>query len=119
MPHSLELTAAMRDCVRNCQQCHAICTETVAHCLKLGGKHAAAEHIRLLLDCAQICATSADFMLRASAEHGRTCEVCAEICAKCAESCERVGAGDQTVRDCAERCLACAKSCEQMAGVEA
>ncbi|MEX2304417.1 MAG: four-helix bundle copper-binding protein [Bryobacterales bacterium] len=117
MPHKID--NAMRECIRNCQECHAICTETVAHCLVKGGKHAGAEHIRLLLDCAEICATSADFMLRASPDHVRTCGVCAELCSQCAESCEQLGKGDQTMTQCAELCRRCAQSCEQMAGVRA
>jgi hypothetical protein len=117
MPHQID--NAMRECIQNCQECHAICTETVAHCLEKGGKHAAAEHIRLLLDCAEICATSADFMLRVSPEHARTCGVCAELCSQCADSCEQLGKGDQTMSQCAELCRRCAQSCERMSGVRA
>jgi hypothetical protein len=117
MPH--KIGDEMRECIRNCQECHAICTETVAHCLGMGGKHAAAQHIRLLLDCAQICATSADFMLRVSPEHVRTCGVCAELCSQCADSCEKLGKGDQTMTQCAELCRRCAQSCERMSGVRA
>ena len=117
MPHQID--AAMRECIRNCQECHSICTETVGHCLKLGGRHAGAEHIRLLLDSAEICATRADFMLRASPDHELTCGVCAELCRKCAESCEQLGDGDQTMQRCAEACHRCAESCEQMAAARA
>jgi hypothetical protein len=109
----------MRDCIQNCQECHAICMETVQHCLQMGGKHAEADHIRLLLDCAQICATSADFMLRGSPLHSKTCGVCAEICRLCAESCERIGKDDATMKKCAEMCRKCADSCQRMAGAKA
>jgi hypothetical protein len=85
----------------------------------LGGKHAEANHVRLLLDCAQICATSADFMLRASLDHTRTCAVCAEICRRCAEECERIAGQDEMIRRCAEICRKCAKTCEQMAHAKA
>jgi hypothetical protein len=119
MPHASEITAEMRECIRNCQECHDICTETVTHCLNRGGTYAGPEHVRLLLDCAQICATSADFMRRVSANHGRTCEVCAEVCSQCADSCERLGEGDQTMKACADLCRRCAKSCQRMAAVRA
>ncbi len=46
---------------------------------------------------AQMCAVSADFMLRMSQFHGRVCEVCAAICLQCADSCERVGPADTTM----------------------
>ena len=72
--------AQMRECIDNCQECHSVCTETAQHCLEQGGKHAEAAHIRLLLDCAEICHTSADFMLRDSTKHALTCGACADIC---------------------------------------
>ncbi len=89
--------------------------ETVTHCLQMGGKHAEAAHIRLLLDCAEICATSANFMLRGSELHARTCAVCAEICERCAEDCERIGPDDEMMQRCAEMCHRCADSCRRMA----
>ena len=100
-------------CIEHCTRCHAICVETIAHCLAVGGRHAAPAHIRLLEDCAQICATSADFMLRGSDLHSHTCGACAEICARCAEECERM-ADDDMMRECAEACRACAESCRRM-----
>jgi hypothetical protein len=81
----------------------------------MGGRHAEAAHVRLLLDCAQICQTSADFMLRGSSYHARTCETCAEVCLACAENCERIGPDDDMMKKCAEVCRRCAASCRQMA----
>jgi|SRR5688572_4197635 len=69
----------MRDCIEECHHCHDICTETITHCLEMGGDHADPKHIRLLLDCAEICQTSANFMLRASDLHGQVCDVCATV----------------------------------------
>ena len=108
--------ATMQDCIKECLDCHAICLATISHCLYKGGEHAAPVHIRLLQDCAQICSTSADFMLRGSPEHGRTCGVCAEICRKCAESCQRMAGDDELMRRCAEVCRRCADSCSRTAG---
>ena len=107
-------TRQMQECIDNCTSCHAVCVETVAHCLGKGGRHAEAGHIRLLMDCAQICATSADFMLRGSELHTRTCGVCAEVCARCADDCDRM-ADDDMMRRCAEACRRCAESCRRMA----
>lgn len=113
MPH--HITDELRRCIEECQSCHEICLEAVAHCLQLGGKHAEAPHITTLLDCADICRTSADFMLRGSESHKRTCEVCAEVCERCAEDCERLS-DDEMMRRCAEECRRCAESCRRMAG---
>jgi hypothetical protein len=105
----------MKRCIENCHECHDICVQTTQHCLEKGGRHAEASHIRLLLDCAQICQTSEDFMLRGSDLHRLTCGVCAEVCTRCAEDCERM-ADDVMMRRCAEVCRRCAESCHQMAG---
>jgi hypothetical protein len=104
----------MQRCIDECQSCHAICVETAAHCLQRGGKHAEARHIGTLLDCAEICSTSADFMLRNSQLFQRTCEVCAEVCDRCAKSCDSFG-DDDMMRRCAEECRRCAESCRKMA----
>jgi hypothetical protein len=104
----------MQQCIRNCLDCYRVCLETLNHCLLKGGKHAEAGHIRLLLDCAEICRTSADFMIRGSDLHGRTCGVCAEVCRRCAEDCEGL-ADDEPMKACAEMCRRCAESCQRMA----
>lgn len=116
MPHEHQLTPDMRRCIDNCIECHKICNETITHCLLLGGKHASAEHIALLMDCADICATSARFMLHGSHHHERTCAVCAEVCEACAKDCEQMAKGDETMMRCAKMCRACADSCHKMAG---
>ncbi len=85
----------------------------VNYCLEMGGPHVAPPHFRLMLDCAQICQTSADFMLRNSALHARTCAVCAEVCDACAQSCEQVG----DMERCVEVCRRCAESCRRMAAM--
>ncbi len=91
-------------------------TETIAHCLQTGGKHAEPAHIRLLLDCAQICVTGADFMLRTSHFHREVCGVCSNICKACAEACSQMVQGDASMEQCAEACRRCAASCQKMAG---
>lgn len=108
------LPAEMVDCIRTCNGCHDTCTEAVTHCLKLGGRHADPAHIRLLLDCAEICKTSADFMLRSSEYHGRVCGVCADVCEACARSCSQFK-DDPMMQTCAELCLRCAQACRAMA----
>ena len=109
-----DMSAAMEECIQNCTDCHAICTSTISHCLQTGGQHAEYGHIRLLIDCAEICRTCADFMLRGSQFHHRTCAVCSEVCERCAEDCERF-TGDEYLRLCAEVCRTCSVSCRSMA----
>jgi hypothetical protein len=114
----LQMSEEMQRCIQECSECHRVCVETVSYCLQMGGRHAEASHIRLLLDCAEICQTSANFMLRGSDLHGRTCAVCAEVCERCAEDCEQFG-DDAQMKACAEACRRCARSCREMAGAVA
>ncbi len=114
MTHSHELDQQTRACIQNCLDCHRTCTETIAHCLQMGGKHAEPAHIRLLLDCAQICITSADSMTRTSHFHKQVCAACATICGQCAESCSQMAGEDSHMRQCAEACGRCEESCKTM-----
>jgi hypothetical protein len=111
MPHSPKLTDEIKRCIADCQSCHAECLETALHvCLESGGPHTEPEHFRLMMNCAQLCATSADFMLGRSAHHERLCALCADVCEACAASCESIGGMDH----CVELCRRCAESCRQM-----
>jgi hypothetical protein len=100
-----------RECINNCLECHAVCEETAAYCLEIGNTQP--KHIRLLLDCAEICQTSANYMLRGSELHNRICSACAEICERCYQECNRQS-NDSKMQYCAEVCRRCADSCKQM-----
>lgn len=113
-PKQMIPTDKLRDCIEECTRCRAICLEAVTYCLQQGGHHAEAGHIRVMLDCAEICQTSANFMLRGSPLHVRTCAACAEVCRACAEACEQMGT-DEQMRACAESCRRCEESCSKMA----
>lgn len=114
-----KMSEEVRKCIEDCIQCYRICTETVQHCLKMGGKHAEASHIGELLDCARICDISAEFMLRSSRFQHEECRICADVCRACAESCNRLAEGDRLMLDCADTCRRCAASCDRMAAVPA
>ncbi len=109
------MSEEMQRCITDCLNCNSICLETLTYCLQKGGKHGDAAHIRLLLDCGEICQTSANFMLRNSHLHGRICGVCAEVCDRCAISCDQFG-DDAQMKACADACRRCAQSCRRMAG---
>ena len=116
MPHQ-ERSQEMQACVDNCEKCHDVCLETIFHCLEMGGKHADAGHIRLLMDCSQICETNEDFMVRASEYSPQVCGVCADICDACAKSCESLADGADFMQRCADICRKCAESCRRMASM--
>lgn len=106
----------MQQCIDECLNCHRICLEMVNYCLQQGGQHAAARHITTLLACAEICQTSANFMILGTELHRFTCGACAQICEQCATECERMG-NDAQMKACAEACRRCAESCRRMANV--
>jgi hypothetical protein len=137
----LNAKASMQECIDNCTRCHNVCLETFNYSLWLGGRHNESVHLRLLLDCAEICRTSANFMLRGSDLHREICDACAVVCENCAQDCERYtvsGAGegapmsrhsgpphvskenvDEQMKYCAEVCRQCAQSCRDMAAMPA
>lgn len=105
------LDPRMQACIEACNRCHGSCLAmSMNHCLEAGGEHVAPPHFRLMADCAQVCATAADFMLRGSSHHAAICAACADICDACADSCERLVG----MEACAEACRACAAACRAM-----
>lgn len=103
----------MQSCIEACTHCHQTCLKTAMnHCLETGGKHVEPGHFRLMLNCAGICQTSANFMLSGSDFSNQVCAVCVGICEACADSCEEVGGMD----DCVAACRECAESCREMSG---
>lgn len=100
-------------CLTNCTGCAKTCEETLAYCLKKGGKHAAPEHINILKDCIAMCKACSDLSSRNSPLAARLHALCAEACRKCAESCESLE--DEKLAKCVEECKTCAKSCEEAA----
>lgn len=111
-----QISQEMRSCIDACLTCYRDCLETKAHCIGMGGKHVNAEHLGTLDDCAVLCETAANLMLRSSDLHADLCGVCADACERCADSCERLAGDDETMRRCAQTCRHCAESCRAMAG---
>lgn len=105
------MNSFMQDAIKACIDCHNMCFQTaMGYCLEQGGRHVEQDHFRLMINCAEICQTSANFMLSNSPLHGSVCAVCAEACEACAKSCDQVG----DMGECADECRRCAKSCRTM-----
>ena len=104
----------LQDCIEECLNCHAVCTLTLQHCIASGGGELTDVHlIGILLDCAEIAQTSANFMLRGSPYHVITCGACAELCRACEEACRGVR-DDEQLSHCGDVCASCAESCDRM-----
>ena len=104
--------ADLQACIDLCLSCYRTCLEeATTHCLNEGGRHAEAGHVSLMLGCAEICRTAADFMLMRVKLHHKVCGVCAEICEACAVSCQQLDGMDA----CIDVCRRCASMCRRMA----
>jgi len=107
-----QIDSEMKACMDACHECHITCLHmAMNHCLEAGGRHAEPQHMKLMLDCAQICSVAIDFMARKSEHHAHICRVCAEICRACAASCEQLDG----MEDCVAACRRCADACDRMA----
>lgn len=59
-----QISPEMQDCIDECLRCYQTCLGmAMTHCLEQGGKHVEPGHFRLMMACAEICRTSANFML--------------------------------------------------------
>ena len=101
-----------KDCVEAALNCHKTCLGmAMTHCLDEGGEHVAPQHFRLMIDCAAICATTADFIMHKSQFHRHLCALCAEVCNACAADCMKLDG----MEECVEACRRCAQACRAMA----
>lgn len=100
--------------IQNCVHCNLICKQLIHHCLQKGGVYAEPSHVRLLEDCADICALTANLMLRESDLHRRMCDVCADACTACGNRC-LCFPEDERMKACASACLQTASICQKIA----
>ncbi|MBI2236735.1 MAG: four-helix bundle copper-binding protein [Magnetospirillum sp.] len=103
----------LTDCADACVNAHRACTEAAIHGIQQGGEVAEWELVQLLLDCADITETNANFMMRSSRLHHLTCQVAAEVADRCATACERHAASDIRLKECAESCRRAATWCRK------
>jgi hypothetical protein len=104
----VQVSEMTRQCIDISAECANTCAQTIAYCLQQGGRHAEPSHIKLLLDCAEICRTCADFTARDSDFTSRICGFCAEVCQRCADDCASFS-GDAQMQACADICRRCAE----------
>lgn len=100
----------MKECKELCWSCRDMCQRTLfTHCLHMGGEHTAEAHVKIMIDCIQICQITADFLTRGSEMHASVCSACADICDRCANSCNAIEGTHMEA--CAEMCRTCADMC--------
>ena len=111
--HSMTMAMPMKDCIDLCTASHVMCLETANHVANAVRSAAPVQLIALLNDCAEICQSTANSMIRTSVLHPILCRACAEACERCARECEKQ-TGDRQLTLCVAACRRCASSCRQM-----
>jgi hypothetical protein len=109
------LSQNIQETIDALQHCHAICQSmAMTHCLEIGGEPARPQHLRLMLDCAGLCALTADALGRKSQFHNRLAELCAEVCETCEQDCATLG----DMEECVLACRECARRCKEIARLD-
>jgi hypothetical protein len=109
---------AARRCIEACSECEQTCTVCADACLGEDNVGEMVPCVRLCLDCAEVCHTTAALMTRPSHRDAPALraqlQACMEMCRACADECERHGKHHEHCAVCAEACRECADACEAM-----
>ena len=105
----------MDQCIQSCLACYRICEQVLGNALSGNAKNYT-QVLVLIKACAEICHTSAKFMMMKSEFHIDTCGVCAKVCTECADTCESLQ--DDRLEECILACRKCAESCLEMTVME-
>jgi hypothetical protein len=105
-------------CIDECGACEATCTICSDACLGEDDVAPLIRCIRLCLDCADACDSTARIVSRqtepAPATQRATVETCLAACRASAEECERHAHHHEHCRLCAEQCRRCEQACEEL-----
>lgn len=107
-PHTHIYSPQLQDTLEKLSACHDTCLSmAINHCLEMGGAHARPQHMRLMLDCVEICGLAHGAILRKSQFHALILSLCADICETCAKACAALG----DMEECVAACRACMTAC--------
>lgn len=103
-----------------CVACEQACTACADACLGEQDLTALATCIRLDLDCADVCRTTAAVLTRHTgldlALMRSIAGTCIAACDACAAECTQHAEMHEHCRICADACQACARACEELVG---
>ena len=100
-----------QSCVLALNECRAACLDMVGNSIRMQGYYAELGHVRLLEDCARLCESTVDFLLRGSELAPEMLALCADVCRRSGRDCERFDY-DQRLLDCAAACRRSAEACD-------
>ncbi|NYI04118.1 four-helix bundle copper-binding protein [Allostreptomyces psammosilenae] len=107
------------ECLAKLDECAEACTVCADACLAEPNPADLATCIRLDMDCADVCATTARVLARNTGFNAAVSRslltACMQVCTSCAEECERHAPTHEHCRICAEACRRCADACTALA----
>jgi len=103
----------MWDCGTVCMDTQRICLDTVRYSLDTGGRYSGSGRIRVLLDCAAMCQTTAEDSRHGSILYEQSCTYCADLCERCVRELHPLAA-DDTIQACILACKHCAECCRSI-----
>jgi hypothetical protein len=112
VPSASDLRAAFLACLR----AHEACEAAVAHALRAQEGEAVDERVGALLDCADVCRTTARHIRYGSPLLRGTAGVAAELCERAAEACLAL-AHTPALPTWAEACRRSAACCRRLADI--
>lgn len=112
-----EPTPENKEIMARLGECREACLNGAMHSIERGGDHASLDHIGWLLDCADICMITPNFVIRDSEYAGDILSITSFICEDCAESCDNFP-DDALMAECAEVCRSCANVCKNAVTIE-
>ncbi|WP_306232137.1 four-helix bundle copper-binding protein [Agrococcus beijingensis] len=105
-------------CIAACFECAQTCTACADACLAEDMVAELTNCIRINLDCADVCETTARVLSRRTGYDANTArailEACRTACEACADECERHAEMHEHCRVCAEACRRCELSCANL-----
>ncbi|MDB4896757.1 MAG: four-helix bundle copper-binding protein [Firmicutes bacterium] len=104
-----------QSCIEACQQCEIECEHCVTACLEEADVAERTHCIKMMRDCADICAQTARWMARDSHHAPNIVQLCADICEDSARHCAKFT--EEHCRRCTEAMRKCADACSKMAGM--
>ena len=113
MPATRDTPQDFERCIQACQNALRACQECAAADIAEGANMSGCARVNL--DCADICAATANVLARRSEHHGDFCAVCAHLCRACTAACEPHAAKHAHCARCRDACRACADECQKHA----
>ncbi|MGE4063518.1 MAG: four-helix bundle copper-binding protein [Rhodospirillaceae bacterium] len=109
--------ASLIKCIDECHACVQACTSCADACLAEQDVERLRQCIRVDLDCADVCRTTAALASRRTGSNEdllrAALEFCATACEICNEECKRHAEHHEHCRVCAEACRTCADACRE------